>query len=64
MDDRAEGQDVENSRAMARLDGPTSELLAAARRARGTALKEMMGEGIRRLRTMLAGAGPRLERQR
>jgi hypothetical protein len=55
MDDHADDQDLEKSRALSKLDWPTAEMLAAARCARAKGLKEMVGEGIRRLKTVLAG---------
>lgn len=42
MDNHAEDQEISKTRPISVLDWPTPEQLAAARRARGKALKEMV----------------------
>jgi hypothetical protein len=60
MDDRAEGQELlktrENSKlALSKLDWPTPEMLAAARRARGVFLRELVVALARRLKALVVG---------
>jgi hypothetical protein len=54
MDDRAEGQKRGNARAISKLDWPTPEMLAAAHRARGIVLRQMVVALARRLKTLVA----------
>ena len=60
MDDRAEGQGLAKTReasnpAISRLDWPTPEMLAAARRARGLYLRELVVALVCRLKALVAG---------
>jgi len=50
MDDHAEGQDSGKTRSLAILDWPTPEMLAAAHRARGLFLGELVLALVRRLK--------------
>ena len=54
MDNHAEGQEFGKTRALSRLDWPTQEMLAAARRARGKAVREMAVAFGRWLKTRAA----------
>jgi hypothetical protein len=54
MDNHAERQDFAKTRACSVLDWPTPEQLAAAHRARGKALREMVVAGARWLRRLIA----------
>jgi hypothetical protein len=54
MDNHAEGQEFAKARAISRLDWPTPEMLAAARRARGKAVREMTVAFGRWLKTRVA----------
>ncbi len=53
MDNQAEGQEFGKPRALSRLDWPTPEMLAAANRARAKAFKEMVAEGVGRLKALI-----------
>jgi hypothetical protein len=54
MDNHAEGQEFGKPRAFSVLDWPTQEQLAAAHRARGQALREMVVALFRWLRRSIA----------
>jgi hypothetical protein len=53
MDNHAEGQESGKIRAVSKLDWPTPEMLAAANRARAKAFKEMVVEGVSRLKALI-----------
>ena len=54
MDNRAEGQEFAITRVISRLDWPTPEMLAAARRARGLYLRDLVVTLLRRLKALVA----------
>jgi hypothetical protein len=54
MDNHAEGQEFGKSRAISKLDWPTHEMLAAAHRARGLFLRELVVSLFRWLNTPFA----------
>jgi len=54
MDDHAEGQEFGKTRTISKLDWPTPEILAAAHRARGKALREMVVSSARWLCRLVA----------
>lgn len=54
MDDHAEGQEFAKTRAVSRLDWPTPEMLAAARRARGLHLRDLAVMLLRRVKALVA----------
>ena len=58
MDNRAEGQEVGKNRAISKLDWPTQEMLAAAHRARGLFLRELVVALVRWLNTPTTGHLP------
>ena len=71
MDNHAVRQDPGKSRALSKLDWPTPEVLAAARRARGIFLRELVVALARRLKALAVEhvevgrpAGVRLARRR
>ena len=55
MDNRAEGREVEKNRVISKLDWPTPEMLAAAHRARGLFLRELVLALVRWLKTLFSG---------
>ena len=60
MDDHSEGEPFGKTRAISKpaiskLDWPTPEMLAAAHRARGLYLRELVVALVRRLKSMAAG---------
>ena len=54
MDNHAEGQELGKTRAISKLDWPTQEMLAAAHRARGQYLRELVVALFRWLNTPFA----------
>ena len=58
MDNHAEGQEFGKARAISKLDWPTQEMLAAAHRARGLFLRELVVSLFRWLNTPFAEPPP------
>jgi len=58
MDNHAEGQELGKSRAISKLDWPTQEMLAAAHRARGLFLRELVVTLVRRLKARITEHAP------
>ena len=58
MDNHAEGQEFGRTRAISKLDWPTQEMLAAAHRARGLFLRELVVALVRRLKARITEHSP------
>jgi hypothetical protein len=58
MDNHAEGQELGKTRAISKLDWPTQEMLAAAHRARGEFLRELVVALVRRLKARITEHAP------